>query len=60
MEKKHQLEIEHVDNGFILRLDDRTMIAQDRNKVAELLGYLFIGELLSEKNDMWKFGIVEE
>lgn len=60
MGKKHQLVIEHVDNGFIIRLDKRTMIAQDRQKVAEFLGYLFMIELMSETDNMWKFEITAE
>ena len=60
MGKKHQLVIEHVDNGFIIRLDKRTMIAQDRQKVAEFLGYLFMIELMSEMDNMWKFGVTAE
>ena len=60
MGKKHQLVIEHVDNGFIIRLDKRTMIAQDRQKVAEFLGYLFMIELMSETDNMWKFRVTAE
>ena len=60
MGKKHQLVIEHVDNGFIIRLDKRTMIAQNRQKVAEFLGYLFMIELMSETDNMWKFEITAE
>ena len=60
MGKKHQLVIEHVDNGFIIRLDKRTMIAQNRQKVAEFLGYLFMIELMSEMDNMWKFEITAE
>ena len=59
MGKKHQLVIEHVDNGFIIRLDKRTMIAQNRQKVAEFLGYLFMIELISETDNM-KFEITAE
>ena len=59
MGKKHQLVIEHVDNGFIIRLDKRTMIAQNRQKVAEFLGYLFMIELMSETDNM-KFEITAE
>lgn len=60
MEKRHHLVIEHVDNGFVIRFAGRTLIAQDRNAVAGLLGHLFVVELMQAGNDMWKYGVTQE